>query len=143
MVDDDSIIDSNSDSDSDDDLRFRSDDGYDSADGRGDLDDRDDHDGTMYGAMRDAMRDVMYQESDALSESQHKEIQKLLTMPEIEIPKKQRKDTPAAMSCKLMEHQRVSLCWMTQQEQDQHKKGGLLAGAYLYDNRPKLTLISY
>ncbi|KAI6085770.1 SNF2 family N-terminal domain-containing protein [Hypoxylon rubiginosum] len=65
--------------------------------------------------------------TNALSESQHKEIQKLLTMPEIEIPKKQRKDTPAAMSCKLMEHQRVSLCWMTQQEQDQHKKGGLLA----------------
>ncbi|KAI8960796.1 SNF2 family N-terminal domain-containing protein [Daldinia sp. FL1419] len=56
-----------------------------------------------------------------------KEIQNLLTMPEIDIPPEQRKGTPAAMSCTLMEHQKVCLTWLVQQEEDVHKKGGILA----------------
>ncbi|RYP61070.1 hypothetical protein DL770_009854 [Monosporascus sp. CRB-9-2] len=63
------------------------------------------------------MRDVKEQE----------DIQRLLSLPDIDIPSAQRKETPRAMSCALMEHQRVCLTWMIQQEQDSHKKGGLLA----------------
>ncbi|KAI1763291.1 SNF2 family N-terminal domain-containing protein [Hypoxylon sp. FL1150] len=118
MNDDDSTIGSDSDSGPD------SSDGYNSADSLGDCDE----DGIKYGPMYDARRDAMDFVADVEpDESQRKEIQKLLTMPEIEVPKEQRKNTPAAMSCKLMEHQKVSLSWMIKQEEDQHKKGGLLA----------------
>ncbi|RYP46642.1 hypothetical protein DL768_007187 [Monosporascus sp. mg162] len=58
---------------------------------------------------------------------QEEDIQRLLSLPDIDIPSSQRKETPRAMSCALMEHQRVCLTWMIQQEQDSHKKGGLLA----------------
>ncbi|KAI1775418.1 hypothetical protein F4818DRAFT_441514 [Hypoxylon cercidicola] len=99
-------------------------------DSDGDDDDDDDDsqydgdDGAMYGAMHRANSDVPF---PALKDSQHKEIQKLLSMPEIDIPKELRKNTPAAMSCELFEHQRISLTWMRQQEEDPVKKGGLLA----------------
>ncbi|KAI0109821.1 SNF2 family N-terminal domain-containing protein [Daldinia grandis] len=58
---------------------------------------------------------------------QEKEIQNFLTMPEIDISPEQRKSTPASMSCTLMEHQKVCLTWLIQQEEDVHKKGGILA----------------
>lgn len=58
--------------------------------------------------------------------SQQEDIQKLLSLPEIDIPPDERKNTPAAMSCKLLEHQKVCLTWLMEQE-DSHKKGGLLA----------------
>ncbi|KAI1645923.1 SNF2 family N-terminal domain-containing protein [Daldinia loculata] len=60
-------------------------------------------------------------------ELQEKEIQNFLTMPEIDISPEQRKSTPASMSCTLMEHQKVCLTWLIQQEEDIHKKGGILA----------------
>lgn len=56
------------------------------------------------------------------------DIRKLLKMPEIEIPPEQRSNTPREMSCKLMEHQKVALKWLKDQEKDRHKRGGLLAG---------------
>ncbi|KAF3765713.1 hypothetical protein M406DRAFT_276391 [Cryphonectria parasitica EP155] len=48
-------------------------------------------------------------------------------MPEIEIPKKDRVATPIQMSCALMEHQKIALKWLKDQENDSHKRGGLLA----------------
>ncbi|XXG99387.1 G protein-coupled receptor gpr1 [Hypoxylon texense] len=99
---------------------------YDGASTDGD-DDGDDSDGSYDdgdGAIYDPNGPSAF---SMLKDSQHKEIQKLLSMPEIDIAPGQRKNTPAAMSCKLLPHQRVSLTWMTQQELDQHKKGGLLA----------------
>lgn len=59
------------------------------------------------------------------------DMQKLLLLPDIDIPPEERKKTPRAMSCTLMEHQKVCLTWLIQQEQDSHKKGGLLAGMVL------------
>lgn len=32
------------------------------------------------------------------------------------------------MSCTLMEHQKIGLTWLIEQEMDSKKKGGLLAG---------------
>ncbi|KAI1386073.1 uncharacterized protein F4822DRAFT_304802 [Hypoxylon trugodes] len=61
------------------------------------------------------------------TEESKKQMQRLLKLPEIDIPREQRKPTPAAMSCMLMEHQRVALTWLMQQEEDDHKKGGILA----------------
>ncbi|KAI1800388.1 SNF2 family N-terminal domain-containing protein [Daldinia bambusicola] len=60
-------------------------------------------------------------------EMQQKELDNLLSMPEIDIPPEQRQGTPAAMSCTLMEHQKVCLTWLIQQEEDVHKRGGILA----------------
>lgn len=101
---------------------------YDGADT--DRDSEDDDNDSRHDGDGDAIYDLNSQVPFPKEDSQHKEIQKLLSMPEIDIPPEQRKNTPAAMSCKLMAHQRVSLTWMTQQEEDQHKKGGLLAGIY-------------
>jgi hypothetical protein len=60
----------------------------------------------------------------------HENVQKLLVLPDIDIPPRLRKETPRQMaeSCKLMEHQKVCLTWLVRQEEDKHKKGGLLAG---------------
>lgn len=58
------------------------------------------------------------------------DIRKLLKMPEIEIPPEQRANTPIQMSCKLMEHQKVALKWLKDQEKNKHKRGGLLAGTF-------------
>ncbi|KAI0852732.1 SNF2 family N-terminal domain-containing protein [Daldinia vernicosa] len=63
----------------------------------------------------------------AKSGEQEKELQNFLTMPEIDISPEQRMSTPASMSCTLMEHQKVCLTWLIQQEEDVHKKGGILA----------------
>ncbi|KAI2619886.1 SNF2 family N-terminal domain-containing protein [Hypoxylon sp. NC1633] len=67
------------------------------------------------------------QEAVQSQESQQREIQKLLSMPEIDIAPEQRRGTPAAMACTLMEHQKVCLTWLIHQEEDEHKKGGILA----------------
>lgn len=59
----------------------------------------------------------------------HENVQKLLVLPDIDVPPQLRKETPRQMaeSCKLMEHQKVCLTWLVRQEEDKHKKGGLLA----------------
>lgn len=48
-------------------------------------------------------------------------------MPEIEIAPEDRANTPLQMSCKLMEHQKVALKWLKDQENNRDKRGGLLA----------------
>lgn len=55
-------------------------------------------------------------------------VRDLLILPPINIPRRDRKQTPRQMRCQLMEHQKVCLTWMIRQEEDEHKKGGLLAG---------------
>lgn len=60
------------------------------------------------------------------------EIQKLFqNLPDIEIAPEDRANTPPQMSCKLMEHQKVALKWLKDQEKNRDKKGGLLAGMSL------------
>lgn len=59
---------------------------------------------------------------------EQEDIRKLLKMPEIEIPPEKRANTPIQMSCQLMEHQKVALKWLKDQEKIRHKRGGLLAG---------------
>ncbi|KAI1211110.1 SNF2 family N-terminal domain-containing protein [Annulohypoxylon truncatum] len=54
-------------------------------------------------------------------------VQHLLRLPEIDIPPEQRKATPVAMSCTLMDHQKVCLSWLMEQEDDPNKRGGILA----------------
>ncbi|KAI1142039.1 hypothetical protein F5Y05DRAFT_213007 [Hypoxylon sp. FL0543] len=63
----------------------------------------------------------------ASAESQNQHLQKFLKLPEIEIPRDKRMSKPPGMSCELLEHQKVGLTWLVQQEEDQHKKGGILA----------------
>lgn len=64
----------------------------------------------------------------------HEDISRLLKMPDIEIPPEERAVTPRQMSCRLMEHQKVALKWLKDQENNKHKRGGLLAG--LFSNIP-------
>lgn len=66
----------------------------------------------------------------------HENVQKLLVLPDIDIPPRLRKQTPRQMadSCKLMEHQKVCLTWLVRQEEDKHKRGGLLAGMEWFQN---------
>lgn len=72
------------------------------------------------------------EEAQALDAEQrirdHDDIRKLLKMPNIEIPPELRAKTPIQMSCKLMEHQKVALKWLKDQENNKFKRGGLLAG---------------
>lgn len=56
------------------------------------------------------------------------DVENLLVLSEVNIPPHQRKQTPKQMSCALTEHQRIGLTWLLEQEKDQLKKGGLLAG---------------
>lgn len=56
-------------------------------------------------------------------------VQNLLVLPELDIPPHQRKQTPKQMSCTLLEHQKIGLTWLIEQEKDRQKKGGLLAGS--------------
>ncbi|KAJ4424196.1 hypothetical protein N0V82_001062 [Gnomoniopsis sp. IMI 355080] len=62
--------------------------------------------------------------ADDASEKIHRLFQ---NMPEIEIAPEDRANTPRQMSCKLMEHQKVALKWLKDQENNLDKKGGLLA----------------
>lgn len=59
------------------------------------------------------------------------DIRKLLKMPAIEIPPEERASTPFQMSCRLMEHQKVALKWLKDQENNRYRRGGLLAGRFL------------
>lgn len=59
---------------------------------------------------------------------QNENLQQLLILPPVAIPPEQRLQTPYKMSCTLMEHQKVCLTWLTQQEEDASMKGGILAG---------------
>lgn len=63
-------------------------------------------------------------------EDHQRDIKKLLNLPDIYYPPELRKQTPMQMadSCTLMEHQKICLTWLLNQEEDKHKKGGLLAG---------------
>lgn len=68
-----------------------------------------------------------------LEESQkeaRKHLLKLLRIPDVDIPPDARIDTPLQMACQLMEHQKVALQWLKDQEKDKHKRGGLLAGMF-------------
>ena len=56
------------------------------------------------------------------------DVQNLLVLSEVNIPPRQRKQTPKQMSCDLTEHQKIGLTWLLEQEKDRKKKGGLLAG---------------
>ncbi|OTB00375.1 hypothetical protein M426DRAFT_26607 [Hypoxylon sp. CI-4A] len=63
-------------------------------------------------------------ESDS---NHHQEIRQLLKMPAIKLRPEQRRNTPVAMACKLMEHQKVCLTWLMDQEEFPEKRGGILA----------------
>lgn len=56
------------------------------------------------------------------------DIEDLLRMPAIDIPEHLRPATPKEMLCELLPHQKVALKWLKEQEKDQAKRGGLLAG---------------
>ncbi|KAI0128171.1 hypothetical protein F4776DRAFT_198360 [Hypoxylon sp. NC0597] len=61
------------------------------------------------------------------NQPRRQDLQKLLKLPEINFSPDQRKGTPFAMSCRLLEHQKVGLTWLIKQEEDRAKLGGILA----------------
>lgn len=63
-----------------------------------------------------------------------------LSLPENEIPLAERMGAPVAMNCRLMPHQMCGLTWMVRQEEDDEKKGGLLAGELPFASAPIYTL---
>ncbi|OTA95466.1 hypothetical protein M434DRAFT_28790 [Hypoxylon sp. CO27-5] len=78
--------------------------------------------------VHDVMRnDNTFPQPQISSQPQRQDLQKALKLPEIEFSPDQRKNTPAAMSCKLLEHQKVGLTWLIKQEEDRTKMGGILA----------------
>lgn len=97
---------------------------------------------------RSNMLDMFHTEGPDLPGSEidstsSEEIQKLFqNMPEIEIPPEDRANTPVQMSCKLMEHQKVALKWLIDQEKTPNKKGGLLAGMFR-DHLPSWQPVSH
>ncbi|KAL1873175.1 hypothetical protein Daus18300_003994 [Diaporthe australafricana] len=67
-------------------------------------------------------------DAQQLQDDGHRDdIQNLLVLSEVDIPPHLRKQTPTQMSCTLMEHQKIGLTWLIEQEMDPKKKGGLLA----------------
>lgn len=52
----------------------------------------------------------------------------LLDLPEVDISEHERIETPRAMVCELLAHQRVGLTWLIRQEEDPNKRGSILAG---------------
>lgn len=56
------------------------------------------------------------------------EVQSLLAIPLIDIPPRERKQTPAQLQYPLYEYQKVCLTWLIQQEEDNTKRGSILAG---------------
>lgn len=52
----------------------------------------------------------------------------LLALEPFSVPPEKRAKTPRQMAVSLMEHQKVCLTWLMQQEDDPLKKGGILAG---------------
>lgn len=55
-------------------------------------------------------------------------VREFLSLPDTDIPPEARMLTPHVMNCRLMEHQRCGLTWMARQEEEENKRGGLLAG---------------
>lgn len=63
-------------------------------------------------------------------EAAREDVRRFLSLPETEIPPEERMGTPVAMNCRLMPHQMCGLTWMVRQEEDDDKRGGLLAGKF-------------
>lgn len=77
----------------------------------------------------EAQRNALDLLDAALPDNAAGEIRNLFqNMPEIEMAPEDRAITPVQMSCKLMEHQKIALMWLKDQENNRHKRGGLLAG---------------
>lgn len=74
----------------------------------------------------------VFEELQKAQVTERKHIRKLLVLPAIDIPREERRKTPVAMSCTLMEHQKVCLTWLIEQEETRHKRGGLLAGMFMH-----------
>ncbi|KAI2464098.1 SNF2 family N-terminal domain-containing protein [Annulohypoxylon bovei var. microspora] len=87
-------------------------------------DDYDNHEAAL-GRGHDLAHDPMHMRDP--QERERQAVQHLLLLPDIDIPPEQRKATPHAMSCTLMDHQKVCLTWLMEQEDDPNKRGGLLA----------------
>ncbi|KAJ4388636.1 hypothetical protein N0V93_006095 [Gnomoniopsis smithogilvyi] len=64
----------------------------------------------------------------------------LLDLPEVNIPIDERVETPRALVCELLAHQRVGLTWLIRQEEDPEKRGSILAGkkTLIRRNTPKI-----
>lgn len=74
---------------------------------------------------------ALYPSDDELvrnRQSAREDVRIFLSLPDTEIAPEERIPTPDAMSCQLMEHQRCGLTWLVRQEEDDAKRGGLLAG---------------
>lgn len=56
------------------------------------------------------------------------DVQSLLAIPSIDIPPHERKQTPIQLQYPLYEYQKVCLTWLVQQEEDDTKRGSILAG---------------
>lgn len=69
---------------------------------------------------------------EAQIEQTRHDMRSLMNLPPLEIPKAERMDTPAALKCRLFEHQKVALTWLVRQEQNPSKRGGLLAGMFCF-----------
>ncbi|KAI2607184.1 SNF2 family N-terminal domain-containing protein [Hypoxylon fragiforme] len=88
------------------------------------------HSGSANDNNNDAMEEaevILQQLQGGAVNSHQKELTRLLSMPDIDIPPSERTNTPAGMKCTLMEHQKACLTWLVKQEKDDHKKGGILA----------------
>ncbi|KAK8079289.1 hypothetical protein PG994_003096 [Apiospora phragmitis] len=70
--------------------------------------------------------DMMLRDPASSQANVRANLQNFLSVPEHEIAREKRLDTPMQMSCQLMEHQRVGLTWLVKQEKGV-MKGGLLA----------------
>lgn len=73
---------------------------------------------------------LAFAQLDASQKEAREQLIKLLRIPDVDIPPDERIGTPLQMACQLMEHQKVALQWLKDQEDDKYKRGGLLAGIY-------------
>lgn len=92
-----------------------------------DHDDAEDDERQMDNHDRQFEEFLLLQNQENTASHDHQAVKHLLRLPEIDIPPEQRKATPIAMSCTLMDHQKVCLTWLMEQEDDPKKKGGILA----------------
>lgn len=70
---------------------------------------------------------------EAASRMKQQEVIRALTnLPEVNIEPADRLQTPAAMTCELMPHQKLCLTWLVRQEESE-SRGGLLAGRQIGD----------
>lgn len=92
-----------------------------------------DSDPERYGpsAFSRLMREEFDEPGEASRPNAMEEIHRLIqNLPDIDVPPEDRALTPIEMSVKLMEHQKVALKWLKDQESNPDKKGGLLAGMW-------------